>query len=298
MTQGIWYAIGAYVAWGLLPIYLHWLRQVPPLQIVAHRIVWACVLLGVIVFATEGARVFRRAVSQPRVLAIYTAAAVLIAINWLVFVWGVAIGQIVEVSLGYFINPLVSVVLGIVFLGERLRGWQWLPIALAALGMLYLTAIHGTVPWIALALAFSFGVYGLVKKTAPLGALFGLTLETAILLIPATAYLFYVEAHGSGVFTHDAGALTLLLIGSGAVTAVPLLLFAAAARRIPLWLIGMLQYIAPTLQFLLGVFVYHEPFARNQLIGYSLVWLALFIFAAEGVVAHRSAKSSTHNPRK
>lgn len=293
MIQGVWYAVGAYVIWGLLPIYLHWLRQVPAFQIVSHRIVWSCALLFAVIFAAHSWRAFRAAAFVPRTIGIYVIAAVLIAINWLVYVWGANAGFIVELSLGYYINPLISVLLGVVFLGERLRVWQWVPIGLAAAGVFYLSFAHGAVPWIALALAFSFGTYGLVKKIAPLGALFGLALETAVLLLPALAYLAYAEGRGDGAFLHTDISMRLLLIGAGAITAIPLLLFASATRRIPLWLNGMLQYIAPTLQFLLGVLVYREPFTHAQAIGFGLVWLALTIFAAESFLARGARTTAT-----
>jgi chloramphenicol-sensitive protein RarD len=180
------------------------------------------------------------------------------------------------------------VLLGVVFLRERLRVGQWLPIGLAAVGVLYLTVVHGSLPWIALTLAFSFGIYGLVKKTAPLGSIHGLALETGVLVLPAFLFLLYVEMIGQGQFLHDGSVSDLLLVGTGLVTSIPLLMFASAARRIPLSVIGILQYIAPTLQFLLGVFVYKEPFDPTQLVGYALVWMALIIFAVEGLRSYRA----------
>ncbi|MHB8473957.1 MAG: EamA family transporter RarD [Gammaproteobacteria bacterium] len=288
MNKGIVYAVAAYVIWGLLPVYLKWLHAVPALQVISHRIVWACLLLGGIIVMSRQWRAFKASVLVPRILRIYLIAALLIAINWLTYVWAVNAGFIVEVSLGYFINPVISVVMGVIFLHERLRPWQWLPVAMVVSGVLYLTVSYGALPWLALVLAFSFGTYGLIKKTAPLGALYGLTLETGILLLPALAYLIYADATGQGAFLHAGGAVNSLLIAAGPVTALPLLLFAAAAQRIPLTLVGILQYIAPTLQFLLGVLVYHEPFSHAQLIGYGIVWAALIIFAMEGLHASRT----------
>lgn len=288
MNKGIIYAISAYLIWGLLPVYLKWLHAVPALQIISHRIVWACVLLvGVIVISRQW-RAFMANLLAPGILRIYCIAAVLIAINWLTYVWAVNAGFIVEVSLGYFINPVISVVLGVIFLHERLRPWQWLPVAMVVSGVLYLTFSYGALPWLALVLAFSFGTYGLIKKTAPVGALHGLTLETGILLVPALAYLIYANASGHGAFLHADTSVSALLIAAGPITAIPLLLFAAAAQRIPLTLVGILQYIAPSLQFLLGVLVYHEPFSHAQLIGYGIVWAALIIFAMEGLHASRT----------
>jgi chloramphenicol-sensitive protein RarD len=288
MNKGIVYAVAAYVLWGLLPVYLKWLHAVPALQVISHRIVWACLLLVGIIVVSRQWRTFTTNLLVPGILRIYFIAAVLIAINWLTYVWAVNAGFIIEVSLGYFINPVISVVLGVIFLHERLRPWQWLPVAMVVSGVLYLTVSYGALPWLALVLAFSFGTYGLIKKTAPLGALHGLTLETGILLLPALAYLIYMDASDQGAFLHAGATISGLLIAAGPVTAIPLLLFAAAARRIPLTLVGILQYIAPSLQFLLGVLVYHEPFSHAQLIGYGIVWAALIIFAMEGLHASRS----------
>jgi chloramphenicol-sensitive protein RarD len=208
-------------------------------------------------------------------------------VNWLVYVWGVNAGFIVETSLGYFINPLISVLLGVLFLRERLRITQWIPVGLAAVGVIYLTVTYGRLPWIALSLAFSFGIYGLVKKLAPLGSLYGLTLETALVFPISLIYLGFVETTGAGAFLHQGLLTDILLIGTGVVTSIPLLMFASAARQIPLTMIGILQYIAPTLQFLIGVYLYHEPFDQSRLVGFSLVWLALIIFWAENYFASR-----------
>jgi len=288
MNRGIWSAVGAYSAWGLIPVYFKWLSHVPALQIIGHRILWSCLMLCAVLLLKRQWRNFLSTALQLRVIRVYLLAALLVSINWLIFVWAVNAGFIVETSLGYFINPLISVLLGVVLLGERLRRGQWLPIGLATLGVLYLTFAHGSLPWISLTLAFTFAIYGLVKKTSPLGPLHGLTLETGLLLLPALIYLLYADATGNGAFLHSGAGLDLLLVGAGLVTAVPLLLFASAAQRIPLALLGVLQYIAPTLQFLLGVLVYKEAFSHTQLIGYGLVWIALLIFGIEGFLAHRA----------
>jgi chloramphenicol-sensitive protein RarD len=292
MSTGIRYAVGCYVAWGLLPLYLRCLRQVPALQLIGHRIVWSCALLAGIVVASGRLGALRSRVLAQGVLLRYCAAAALIAVNWLVYVWGVNAGFIVEVSLGYFINPLLSVLLGVLLLRERLRPYQRLAVAVAAMGVLYLALAYGSPPWIALTLAASFGLYGLLKKTAPLDALDGLALETALLLVPALLYLVQADRAGRGAFLHTGATADLLLMAAGPVTAIPLLMFAAAARRIPLSLIGVLQYIAPTLQFLLGVFVYREPFTQTQLIGFGLVWTALVIFGIEGLAAHGRSRAA------
>jgi chloramphenicol-sensitive protein RarD len=287
MKRGIWYAIGAYCAWGLFPIYWKWLHEVPALQLIAHRIAWSFVLLTIILFVTRQWKTFHSAAFSRRVILIYLASAIFLSINWLTYVWAVNSGFIVESSLGYFINPLLSVLMGVIFLRERLRPLQWLPIGLAAIGVVYVAVSYGQFPWIALTLAFSFGIYGLVKKTAPLGSLYGLTLETGILFIPAVGLLVYLQTVGQGAFLNSNPVTDLLLVGAGLVTTIPLLLFASAAQLIPLSMVGVLQYITPTAQFLLGVLLYHEPFNRSHLIGFSIVWIALIIFWGEGFWASR-----------
>jgi chloramphenicol-sensitive protein RarD len=287
MNRGILNGLAAYVLWGFFPIYWKFLHQVPALQVIGHRIAWSFVLLMVIIFATHQWKDFSKAALTPQVIGIYSVAAVLLTVNWLVYVWGVNAGFIVETSLGYFINPLLSVLLGVIFLRERLRPMQWVPVGIAAIGVIYLTAVYGRLPWIALALAFSFGFYGFVKKLAPLGSLYGLTLETGIAFPFALIYLLILELNSTGAFAHEGFSITFLLIGAGAVTTIPLLMFASAAKEIPLSLVGLLQYVAPTLQFLIGVFLYKEPFDRSHLIGFGIVWVALVIFWVENYLAHR-----------
>ena len=287
MNKGIINGLAAYSLWGFFPIYWKLLQNVPALQVIGHRIAWSFVLLIVVILLTRQWQHFYAAVQSPRTIAIYSVAAVLLSINWLVYVWGVNAGFIVETSLGYFINPLISVLLGVIFLHERLRAMQWVPVALAATGVLYLTLVYGRPPWIALSLAFSFGIYGFVKKLAPLGSLYGLTLETALVFPLALAYLAFVDYHRTGSFLHEGALTDFLLIGTGAVTSIPLLMFASAARQIPLTMIGILQYIAPTIQFLIGVFLYREPFDQSRLIGFGLVWIALIIFWVENYLASR-----------
>lgn len=286
MNKGILYGIGAYIFWGFFPIYWKFLHHVPAIQLIGHRIIWSFLLLALVIAASRQWSDFRGTITM-KVLRIYTIAAILIGINWFLYVWAVNHEFIVETSLGYFINPLISVLLGVVILKERLRPAQWVPVILAALGVAYLTYVYGRLPYIALSLAFSFGLYGLVKKLSPLGSLYGLTVETGILFIPALGYLIFVEANNTAAFLHTGAGSDLLMIGAGLVTTVPLLMFASAARSIPLWVVGLLQYIAPTLQFLIGVFMYKEPFSQNQLIGFGIVWVALIIFLAENYIASR-----------
>lgn len=265
------------------------MAEVPVLQVVSHRIFWSAVLLTAWVGISGQAGRLLFALRQPGVLATYALASALIAVNWFVFVWAVGAGYIVETSLGYFINPLLSVLLGVFVLGESLRAAQWAAVALAASGVLYMTAVHAQVPWISLLLATTFACYGLVKKRAPLGSLPGLTLETGLLAPVALGFLVYSEGTDSGAFLHDSGTTDALLLGAGAVTIAPLLLFASAARRIPLLWIGILQYIAPSLQLAIGVLVYGEPFSRVRLLGFSAVWAALVLLAVEGILVHRAA---------
>lgn len=287
MNKGLWYGIAAYGLWGLFPIYWKWLHHVPAIELIAHRIIWSFVALVIVLVVLRQWSAFRAEIAKPRVLRLYVLAAVLIGINWFVYVWAVNEGYIVETSLGYFINPLLNVLMGVVILRERLRPAQWLPIGLAAAGVLYLTVLYGSLPWIALTLAFSFGLYGLVKKLAPLNSLNGLTLETGVLLLPMAGYLIFAEISGQGVFLHTDLISNLLMLGAGPVTVIPLLLFASAVRRIPLSTVGILQYIAPTLQFLIGVLIFHEAFSAAQFVGFALVWLALIIFTGENLWQRR-----------
>ena len=286
MNKGILYSVTVYVLWGFFPIYWKLLQNVPALQLLGHRIAWSFLMLLGVIFITKQWNEFR-ATLNAHTFRSYLIAALLIGVNWLTYVWAVNASFIVETSLGYFINPLLSVLMGVLFLRERLRPAQWIPVALAAIGVTYLTFAYGQLPWIALLLAFTFGFYGLVKKLAPLGSLFGLTLETGILFLPAFIYLGIVESTNTAAFLHSGITADLLMIGAGLVTTIPLLMFASAAKEIPLTMIGVLQYIAPTIQFLIGVFIYKEAFDQSRLIGFGMVWLALIIFWVENYIANR-----------
>lgn len=288
MKKGIWYGVAAYAMWGFFPIYWKLLHDVPALQLLGHRIVWSFLLLLAFIFITRQWNDFRAVAFDAKTLGIYSIAGVLLSLNWLIYVWGVNAGFIVETSLGYFINPLLSVLFGVLFLREKLRPMQWLPVVIAAIGVIYLTVTYGRPPWIALSLAVTFGLYGLVKKLSPLGSVYGLTLETGIVFPIAIVYLIVIQSTGSGEFLHDGRTVDLLLVGAGVVTTIPLLMFASAAKEIPLNMIGVLQYFAPTIQFLIGVFLYKEPFDTTHLIGFSIVWVALIIFWVENIFAHRT----------
>lgn len=286
MQAGFLYALGAYTIWGLFPIYFKWLQAVPPLQVISHRVIWSfAILIGIIAGTRQWSQL--KAALSLRAAKPYFLASVVLSVNWLIYIWAVNAGFIVETSLGYFINPLVSMLLGRIFLGERLRPLQLVPVVLASTGVLYVTWAYGSLPWIALSLAGTFGCYGLIKKMATLGSLHGMTMETGFVLVPALVYLAFTEWNGTAMFFHTGAVTTVLMVGAGLVTIVPLLMFASAASRISLTMNGMLQYIAPTLQFLIGVFVYQEPFSRDLLIGFSLVWIALAFFTAEGLYTHR-----------
>ena len=286
-SKGAWYVGLSYALWGFFPIYWKALAGISALQLICHRIVWSFLLLAVMIARSQEFRVLWQAMQSPRIVVIYTVAALAIASNWLIFVWAVSINEIVQISLGYFINPLLSVVFGMLIFHERLRRLQWVSVALATAGVVYLTVALDALPWIALWLAASFGTYGLMKKLAPLGPVQGLTFETGILFIPAAAYLIVEALAGRGAFMHAGPLRNLLMLSSGPVTTLPLLMFAAGVRRIPLSLVGMLQYINPTLQITIAVLLYDEPFTRIQLVGFGLVWAALALFAIEGYVARR-----------
>ena len=282
-TSGFWAAVGAFLIWGVFPIYWRWLDEVPALQIMAHRLAWCFVLVAGYLALRRGLRWWRPLVAQPRLLRLLTASAVLIALNWWLYIWAVNAGHIVETSLGYFINPLVNVVLGVLVLRERLNPRQWLAVGVAAAGVAWLTLQAGAPPWIALGLALSFGLYGLIRKVAVVESIPALGLESSILFVPALLFLVAVQVDGSGAFGRTGFAVDVLLVGSGVVTAIPLVLFAYGAQRIPYSLVGILQYIAPTLQLACGVLLYGEPFTRAQAVGFGCIWLALAIYAGDGL---------------
>jgi chloramphenicol-sensitive protein RarD len=288
--KGILFAATAYLIWGFFPVYFKAIQQVPALEIIAHRIAWSFIFVTVIMTVRKGWASLRSSVTR-RVAGIYTISAVLIGFNWLLYVWAVNSKHVVEASLGYFINPLFMVALGVIVMHEKLRLLQWLPIILAAFGVIYLTIEYGELPWISLGLAFTFGLYAMMKKLAPLNSLHGLTIETGILFLPAVGYILFLGKQGSGSLIAGGWTTTLLLMGAGLATTIPLLLYASAAHELPLWLMGILQYITPTLQFLLGVLIYKEGFSRVQLVGYGMIWLALGIFTTEAIVHWRKSTS-------
>lgn len=286
--RGLWVAAGAFVLWGLMPLYWHLLKAVPSLQIVMHRIVWSAVLVTAYLWWSQGRGWLRAALARPRAAWMLALSGLLISFNWGLYIWSVNAGHVVESSLGYFMNPLVNVVLGVALLGERLDRVQWSSVALAALGVAWLTWQHGQPPWIAIGLALSFALYGLVRKVVAADAVSGLGVESVYLLLPALAVLLWFETQGAGGFGGAWGiGLSLLLVLGGALTALPLIGFAYAVRRVPLSVVGLMQYIAPTLQLLIGVLVFGEPFGRDRAIGFTLIWAGLAIFAAHGYTRSR-----------
>ncbi len=281
--RGLAAGAAAFTIWGTLPIYLHELKEVPALQIIAHRIAWSCVFILAFMLLRGELGELRQTLRKPALLGRLVVTALLITNNWLVYVWAATHGHIVETSLGYYINPLVNVVLGIFFLHERLNRVQWTAVALAALAVSYLTIEAGRPPWIAITLALSFSLYGLMRKVMSVEALPGLATETLVLLPVAAAYLLWCEHAGSGALGHSSLTVNALLVGAGLVTALPLFLFAYAARLLPYSTVGVLQYIGPSLQLLSGVLLFHESFTGERAAGFALIWLALLLYAADGV---------------
>lgn len=294
--KGYLFGVGAYLWWGLFPLYWKLLRPAGPLEILAHRVLWSLVFVAIIVTVARGWPAILRLRHDPRRLALASAAGVLIAVNWGTYIYGVNSDRVVETSLGYFINPLVTVALGVVVLRERLRPPQWAALAVGLVAVAVLTVDYGHVPYIALALAFSFGTYGLVKKRLALPATDGLLLESGVLALPALAYVAVLTARGDATFGHVSIGHTALLVLAGAVTAIPLLLFAGAANRITLSAIGLLQYLAPILQLACGVLIYKEPMPPARLAGFALVWLALVIFTWDGIRHARARTRSFRGP--
>jgi chloramphenicol-sensitive protein RarD len=289
MNPGIAYAAVAFFCWGLFPLYFHALGEVPALEILGHRILWSLLFLVIVLTVRRQWKWLPSTLGRPRILASFVASAVLLSANWFVYIWSVNNGHVIDASLGYFINPLVNVLLGMLVLKEKLRRAQWLAIGLAACGVLWLTWSAGQVPWIALILGITFGSYGLLRKTAALAALEGLSLETMILFPLALIYVLWLTWHGQNTFVNsDADGTRWLLAAAGPITAIPLLLFAAGARKIPMAALGLLQYLSPTMQALLGVWVFHEAFPAARLAGFAIIWTALALYVAEGLWAARA----------
>ena len=287
--RGLAAGAAAFTIWGLFPVYLYPLRGVPALQVIAHRIIWSCLFLVAWLLLRGELGDLRATLARPALLARLALTATLISINWLVYVWAVTHSHVVDTSLGYYINPLVNVLLGVIVLRERLNRAQWTAIGLAALAVLYLALLAGRPPWIAGTLAVSFSLYGFVRKVISVEALPGLTTETLLLMPLAVGYLAWCQWAGSGALTTQGAGVAALLIGSGLVTAIPLFLFAYGARLLPYSTVGVLQYIAPSLQLLCGVVLYRESFGPARAAGFALIWAALLIYAVDGLWRARSA---------
>ncbi len=289
--KGLLYGVAAYVLWGAFPLYWPLLEPAGAVEILAHRIVWSCLTMGLILVVFRRTGQLRAIGRDQRARRLLTLGAVVITLNWGTYIWGVNNGRVVETSLGYFINPLVTVLLGIVVLGERLRRLQWVAVGIATLAVVVLTLDYGRPPWVALVLACSFGTYGLCKKVADVEAVESLTFETLVLAPFALGFLLLLGAQGSGNFTAHGLDHTALLATTGIVTAIPLLCFGAAAVRVPLVTLGLLQYLAPVLQFALGVLWFHEDMPPGRWVGFGLVWVALVIFTVE-MVRHRRRQAA------
>ena len=288
--QGLGYGISAYLLWGLFPLYWPLLKPANVLEILGQRMVWSLILLGLVLAVTRGFSTLRLLIADRSKLARLALAAVLVSVNWGVYIWGVNTGHVVEGSLGYFINPLFTIMLGVLVLKERLSRAQWIAVGIGALAIVVLSVDYGRLPWIALTLALTFGGYGFLKKQVSAGAVESLTVETAVMAGPAMVTLVVLAEQSKLAFGHAGAANALLLAGTGVVTALPLLLFGAAARRLPLSSIGLLQYLAPVLQFAVGVGIRHEPMPLARLLGFALVWIALVVLTADALTRrHRNA---------
>lgn len=281
--RGVAATVAAFTIWGLFPLYLKPLTHVPATEVLGHRVAWCLVVVLAWLASTGRLTEVRAAITDRPALLRLAGSAGLISVNWGLYVWAVSNGRVLEASLGYFIGPLVNVVFGVLILGERLNPRQWLSIAFAAAGVGWMTVAAGGLPWVSLVLAVSFGVYGLIRKTASVGAVPGLAVETLLLAPIAIAWLAWLERQGAGTFGHDTALVTTFLIGMGLMTALPLSLFATGARLIPYSFVGIIQYIGPTLQLLLGVFLYGEPFAGPRAAGFVLIWCGIAIFVGDSL---------------
>ena len=286
---GVLFAFFAFLIWGLSPIYWKALHGVGAFEIILHRILWSFAFLMPLLLVGRQWAEFKKAIKNPKILCILLLTSILVGANWLIYIWAINNGRVLQASLGYYINPLVNIVLGMVFLRERLRRAQAVAVIIATLGVLNLTVRYGVFPWVSLTLAFSFGIYGLVRKVAAVGALVGLTVETLLLTVPAGIWVFHLHQIQSGAFLHAGIRTDVLLMGTGILTATPLLLFNLGAKRITLATLGFIQYTAPTGMLLLGVTMFGEPFTRVQAVTFGLIWTALAIYSWDSVRAHRQS---------
>lgn len=286
-SLGLIFGVGSYVLWGLFPLYWPLLQPANPLEIVSHRAVWTLVFCLIVLALSKQLHSTIAIVKKPKIMAGLFLTTILVSINWLTYIWATNNGHVVEAALGYYINPLIIIAFGVLLLREKMRPLQWLAVGIAAIGVTILTIDYGRLPWVAISLALSWGTYGLVKKKLDLGALNGLAIETLISLIPYAGYLIYLGNQGTGQFGQKPG-LTILLISAGAVTAIPLLLFNGSTTRLPYSTIGLLQYITPTIQFSIGVWIRHEDMPAARWIGFVVIWLALLALATDLVRSSRA----------
>jgi len=294
LRKGHFAAFAAYLFWGFSPIYWKIVASVPAIEILGLRIIWAIPFLLLVLFIRRDFSVLKIFWKSPWKYKAYLLTPFLLATNWLVWIWSVSNGYVVDASLGYFINPLINVVMGVVLLHEHLRRTQWISLLLALIGVLYLTLNYGQFPWIALTLACTFALYGFIRKTAALGAVNGLTVEISVLLIPSFMLMLYLHNIGELTLPSQDLKMHLWLSLTGLITVIPLSIFAYGARKIPYSTLGFIQYIAPTLQFLLGVYLYKEEFSVEKLVGFSFIWLALILYSFENLYFHRKRRSSTY----
>lgn len=290
--KGLAAGLGAFVIWGLFPLYLKPLQAVGTLEVIAHRVAWSCVFIFIVMLVRRELGQVRAVLTNPALLWRLCVSAGLITVNWVVYVFAVANGHVIETSLGYFINPLLNVLLGLVFLRERLNPAQWISVGLATVAVLYMSVISGNPPWISLTLAAAFGLYGFVRKVIPVEALPGLAVETFLLLPVAAGYLIWLELTGVGALGHSGGGIDALLLGSGPITAVPLFLFAYGARLIPYSTMGLIQYLAPSLQLVLGLAVFGESLEHSRAVGLALIWAGLAIYTIDGMWRTRRPRRS------
>ena len=292
MIGGLVFVLSAYLLWAMFPLYFKALDCVSALEILSHRIVWSLVFAVIVLFFMRRWHWIRQLFLAPKILLYFAASSVLIAVNWGTYIYAVLSGVVIDASFGYFINPLVTVLLGAVCLREKLRPTQWVCVGIAAAAVLFLTITRGNLPLISLVLAVSFGLYGLVRKVAPLGSLEGFSLESAMLFPFALGYLVYLAATGEMVFLNHSASIDWLLLAAGPITAVPLLLFASGARRIPYSILGITQYSSPTIQFFMAIYVFNEPLSMTQLFAFGLIWIAVALFTAESILWYRKLKKT------
>ena len=290
-SPGVVYASAAFLIWGLSPIYWKVLHNIPAFEIIMHRVIWSFLFLLIILVFQRHWNEFMAAVKNRRIFLILFPTTMLLGFNWFIYIWAINNEHILQASLGYFINPLVNILLGMIFLRERLRPLQTVSLVLAGIGVLYLTFHYGEFPWIALSLAFAFGFYGLIRKVAPVSSLVGLSVEMLFLSVPALAYIVFMDIKGTGALFRISVKIDLFLMGTAFLTAFPLLLFTLGARRLNLSTVGFLQYIAPSCMFLLGVFLYNEPLSSAQILTFVLIWTALCIYSTDSAMYYRLAKN-------